>query len=263
MPPWSLPAPLQMGVRSPLADGKLRLGSGFCSPQGGGFSPRGRLDSRPGRRERNRGHPPAGVLWACLSSFWPDTFSDSFFMGYFCVAPVGGKNAAGISKGCFISMVPPSNSGEQTEAERCRSRSVPRWLQLSPPLPWGGNRGGFEGATWPVTRRGPEGKGRTFGDEDGQPCAVPRASVSSPETWGEQQCSPPVFKNGTYRKDSVCAQRGPGQRVKEGDQGNKPRLEREPQAQLAGWRGSERGESSIRRDCSVFSKGGRGSSGFC
>lgn len=148
-----------------------------------GPPPRGRLDWRPGRRERNRGRPPAGVLWACLSSSCPDTFSDSFFMGYFCVAPVGEKkNAAGISKGCFISMVPPNNSGEQTEAERCRSWSVPRWLQLSPPLPWGGNRGGFEGATWPMIQRGPMGVGRTSGDGDGQPCDLPWASVSSPET---------------------------------------------------------------------------------
>lgn len=30
------------------------------------------------------------------------------------------KNACGISRGCFISMVPPNNSREQTEAEGCQ-----------------------------------------------------------------------------------------------------------------------------------------------
>lgn len=180
--------PFKVGVRSPFADGKLRRGSGFCSPQGGGFPGPGPPTPREAGLEawasgKKSRPPPAGVLWACLSSSCPDTFSDSFFMGYFCVAPVGEKkNAAGISKGCFISMVPPNNSGEQTEAERCRSWSVPRWLQLSPPLPWGGNRGGFEGATWPMIQRGPMGVGRTSGDGDGQPCDLPWASVSSPET---------------------------------------------------------------------------------
>lgn len=65
----------------------------------------------------------------------------------------------------------------------------------------------------PVWPRGGEQNLRGW---DGQRCALPWASVSSPGTWGEQQCLPPAFENGACRKDSVCAELAQGQGTRKG-----------------------------------------------
>lgn len=125
IPPWSLPAALQGGcvisTYRRASEAWLRLK--FSNPPQGGVLGPGRLTLReagveaPASGEKSR--PPA--LCRPVFSLPALTLAVIHSSCDIFVFLPWGKNAAGISRRCFISMVPPNNPREQTEAEDCPS----------------------------------------------------------------------------------------------------------------------------------------------